>query len=314
MKSLNELELPMEIDLNQISVNDFVYYFKEHRNDIDSRLKEHGALKFKGIIIDTLNDFQLIVDSISTKFMTYVDGNSPRTKLTGNVYTSTEYDCTQRITMHNELSYSAKWPGILFFSCLQPGESGGETLLADSREILKIMDPRIVETIEKKGITYIRNLHGGQGMGPSWQQTFETDEKADVEKYCDERNIEYSWTATGNLRIFQTVRGIIRHRETNDLLWFNQIDQFHPSHLQQEVYEVISVLYSAPEDFPMFVRFGDRSEIPEWMVSQIIETIDQVTVAPSWGKNQFLMIDNERICHGRNPYTGTRKVLVAMAE
>lgn len=312
--SVVESELPFMVELGEMSVSEFVTYFLEHRQEINRKLITAGAIKFEGVQMDSVDDFQRIVDSVSGKSLNYVDGNSPRTKLTGNVYTSTEYDQSQKITMHNELSYSKRWPNKLFFSCLQPAESGGETLLADSREILDRMDPAIVREIEEKNITYIRNLHSGLGIGPSWQLTFETEHKADVEKYCKALGIDFEWRLNDELRLFQPSRGIIRHRETKEKVWFNQMDQFHPAQLGEEVYEAMAAMYNDPEDFPMFVKFGNGDEVPEGMVKEILDTIEQVTLALKWKRNQFLMVDNELICHGRNPYTGIRKVLVAMSE
>lgn len=306
--------MPLVIDLDDLQPDAFISYYTSNKAGIENKLSTNGVVKFKGVQINSLQTFQHIVDSISSKFLNYIDGNSPRTKLTDNVYTSTEYDKTQRITMHNELSYSAKWPNKLFFSCLQPAETGGETLLADSREILARMDSDIVDEIEQRGITYIRNLHSGKGVGPSWQDTFEVNTKEEAESYCRSYGIVYEWGPHDSLRLIQNSKGIIRHRLTGEKLWFNQIDQFHPCHLGAEVYEVMQMMYDAPEHFPMYVRFGDGKEITEALVHEVLKTIDEVTVAPLWQKNELLIVDNELVSHGRNSYTGERRVLVAMSE
>ena len=309
-----ELELPMVVQLDDMEPEAFIAYYLKNKEEIEGKLERNGAIKFKGINIESLDTFQAIVDSISDKFLSYIDGNSPRTKLSGNVYTSTEYDKTQRITMHNELSYSAKWPNKLFFSCLIPSETGGETLLADSREILRQMNKEIVSEIKERGITYIRNLHGGMGMGPSWQDTFETDDKDQLEAYCKSYNIDIEWTDNDNLRLNQPAKGIIKHRTTGEEVWFNQADQFHPYHLGEEVYDMMRSMFSSPEEFPMYVTFGDGKPMSEDMIKEILETIDRVTIAPVWEKNELLIVDNELVSHGRNPYTGDRRVLVSMSE
>lgn len=306
-------ELPLTIRLNDISRDAFVTWYHEHKADLEEKLINNGAIKFAGVSIDSLGDFQQIVDSISSRFFNYVDGNSPRLKLSGNVYTSTEYDKRQKITMHNELSYSAKWPNKLFFCCIQPAETGGETLIADSRAILQRMNKSIVSEIEQKGIVYIRNLHGGVGVGPSWQDTFETNDNKVLEDYCKASAIEFEWSENDNLRLKQRSKGIHEHRITREKLWFNQIDQFHPVHLGEDLYAELLTIYS-PDEFPMYVTFGDGSLIDESMVKEILSTIEQVTIAPVWNKNELLIIDNELFSHGRNPYTGERKVLVAMSE
>jgi hypothetical protein len=313
-RSIMEVELPVVIQLPEMDPDAFIGYYRGRQAETDRLLLEKGAIKFRGVYIDSLNSFQRIVDSISDRFLNYIDGNSPRTRLSGNVYTSTEYDASQRITMHNELSYSAKWPARLFFSCLQPAETGGETLLADSRQILKKMDKAIVEEVMARGITYIRNLHGGEGLGPSWQETFETSDKEKVMEYCRSYGIRAEWRGRNGLRLVQSARGIINHRITGEPLWFNQIDQFHPCHLGPELLKTIGLLYDTPDNFPMFVRFGDGKEICESLVREILGTIEEVTVAPVWRTNELLLLDNELVSHGRSAYTGNRKVLVAMSE
>lgn len=310
----NEFTFLLQIEAPEWTPDQFISYFQKSRTDIGHKLGSYGAIKFKGVRIRSLQVFQEIVDAIAEKFLNYVDGNSPRTKLSGNVYTSTEYDMSAKITMHNELSYSAKWPGKLFFSCMKPAASMGETLLADSRVILKKMNQDIVSDIMHRGIIYYRNLHGGKGIGPSWQDTFETDDKEQVEGYCHSYGIRHEWKTNGGLRLCQPAKGIIKHRHNGEMVWFNQIDQFHPCHLEEEVYEGLLAVYDCPEDFPMYVTFGDGSLISEDMVREIILTTNEVTLAPAWQNDELLIVDNELVSHGRNPYTGQREVLVAMSE
>jgi hypothetical protein len=308
-----EATLPFTLQMGGISPEQFIGYYLKNQPEIEKKLLSEGAVKFTGIAIDSLQNFEKIVHSISAEFLEYIDGNSPRTKLSGKIYTSTEYDKTQRITMHNELSYSAKWPNKLFFTCVQPAFTGGETLLADSRQILRAMPRDIVSEVAAKGVIYSRNLHGGTGIGPSWQETFETKDKNQLEAYCRSYNIDFEWGRNDSLRLKQRAKGILAHRLTNEKVWFNQIDQFHPCHLGEEMLEAVCVLYDSPEDYPMYVKFGDGSEIDEAVVRAIINTIDVVTVAPVWERHELLIIDNELVSHGRNPYTGSRSVLVAMS-
>ncbi|UXE67972.1 MAG: TauD/TfdA family dioxygenase [Chryseotalea sp. WA131a] len=309
----SKIKLPFVWDVIESEPDSFISFYKKNAGEIEKKLSTFGAIKFKNVQIASTGSFQHIVNSVSSNFMNYVDGNSPRTKLGENVYTSTEYDKMQKITMHNELSYSAKWPNKLFFSCLQPATTGGETLLADSREVLRQIDDSIVRQIRTHGITYIRNLHGGGGIGPSWQDTFDTTDKAQLEKNCKAYEIDFTWRADGAIQLRQHSKGIIRHRSTHEEVWFNQIDQFHPYHLGEEMYDVLKVTYDTPEDYPMWVQYGNRAPIGDDVIKHVLEQVDKVTYAPRWERNELLVVDNELASHGRNSYTGERKVLVAMS-
>lgn len=305
---------PATIDLGEVDPDEFILFFQENKQEIDKMLCDTGAVKFTGIHIGGIENFKKILDSTSEKFISYIDGNSPRKKLSANIYTSTEYDKTQRITMHNELSFARYWPGKLYFFCVTPAETGGETLIADSREILKRMDKEIVKEIESRGVRYIRNLHGGAGFGRSWQDTFETDDKAQFERYCDHLGIERVWKEDGGVTILERSRGVIEHRKTGQKVWFNQIDQFHPYQLGAEVYEAFKFSFESPMEYPIYVTYGDGGVIEDEVIAEVLKTIDEVTFAPKWQENELMIMDNELAAHGRNPFTGDRTVLVGMSE
>ncbi|MGV3610696.1 MAG: TauD/TfdA family dioxygenase [Fluviicola sp.] len=302
------------VNLNNYNPKEFCEYYLENKSTIENDLLQYGVIKFKGVLIRNSEDFQQIVDEISDNFMAYVDGTSPRTKISGNVYTSTEYNHTKKIALHNELSYSAKWPGKLFFSCLKPAASGGETLFGNSAAILREMNPKIVKEVEEKGVMYIRNLHGGIGLGPSWQDTFEITKKEELIDYCQRYNIQLEWKEDNAVRLSQVRKGIIEHRKTGEKLWFNQIDQFHAIQLGDEMFDMMKDIYEEVDNFPQHVKYGNGEQISIETVKEIISTMERMTFAPQWAENEFVMVDNELVCHGRNPYEGEREVILSMSE
>ncbi|MDQ3919524.1 MAG: TauD/TfdA family dioxygenase, partial [Acidobacteriota bacterium] len=54
----------------------------------------------------------------------YVGGASPRVKVCEGVYTSTEYPRHYTLSLHNELSYTYRWPERLYFYCDTPAAEG----------------------------------------------------------------------------------------------------------------------------------------------------------------------------------------------
>jgi len=243
-----------------------------------------------------------------------MDGSYPRRKLKGHVYISTEYDPNYDITMHNELSYSVKWPARLFFSCIVPPAAGGETPLADSRRILQQMNPSLLEEFERKQIRYIRNLHAGEGLGPSWQEVFETTEKEVVQQYCEEAAIRYHWKENGGLKLVQVRPATAIHPVTGERVWFNQVDQFHPSHFNREIYDTLMFLADyQEEELPLYVSFGDGSGITEEIVQEVQDTINKVLVIRPWQQSDFIIVDNMLVAHGRKAYKGERQIVVSMS-
>jgi alpha-ketoglutarate-dependent taurine dioxygenase len=292
-----------------------VAWYNENKELIDETLLEAGAILLKGAQVDTVDKFGQFTGGIASKFRDYVDGNYPRRNLKGHVYISTEYDANYDITMHNELSYSFKWPSKLFFGCIVPPVQGGETPLADSRKIVQTMDPALLHEFESKKVRYIRNLHGGAGMGPSWQETFATEDRKVVEEYCDQIDMKYIWKDNGGLRLENTRPATRLHPVTGEKVWFNQVDQYHPSHFPREVYETLIMLAEGDEEeLPLYVSFGDGGRVTEDVIKEVIRTIDKSVVIRPWEKGDFVLVDNMLVAHGRKAYKGNRQIVVAMAD
>ena len=298
----------------KITVNHLLSYYAANKAFLEMKLLDQGAILFRGFGVKTPANFARCVRTLDGNLLDYVDGNSPRTKLAAGVYTSTEYPSEYYISMHNELSYSHKWPRKLFFSCIVAPQEKGETPIADSRVILNSLDRDVVEEFTRKGVKYIRNLQGGQGVGPSWQDTFETTDKAAVEQYCADRDTDVQWQPDGGLRLTQVRPAVAKHPQTKQSVWFNQADQFHPSTHPRHIYETMMSVYEGKEDeLPQNALFGDDTPIASSMLEHIRETSRKNAVVFPWQEGDLLIIDNMLTCHGRMPYAGARKILVAMS-
>ncbi|HEX9733562.1 MAG TPA: TauD/TfdA family dioxygenase [Thermoanaerobaculia bacterium] len=310
-----EHNLPLLIEPESPSDTEgLIAWWRENRPWLDGKLSEHGAVLFRGFGIDSQARLRQVSAATSGQLLDYVDGNSPRTKMEAGVYTSTEYPPEYFISMHNELSYARRWPSRLNFCCVTPPATGGETPLADSRRILRELRPEIVDEFRRKGVKYIRNLHGGAGFGPSWQKTFETDERALAEKFIQDSGMNAEWQPDGSLRITSVRPATTVHPVTGEEVWFNQADQFHPSTHQREVYESLLVMYQGREDqLPQHATFGDGTPLEESMLDEIRETIRRCLVLSPWQQGDLVVVDNVLVCHGRMPFTGPRKILVTMA-
>jgi len=287
--------------------------YAEHEAFLEGKLLEHGALLFRGFDVDTPEALERFARAASrAELLGYADGTSPRTKVKGGVYTSTEYPAPYFISLHNELSYTHRWPGRLFFCCaVEPGE-GGETPIVDSRLLLQSIPETIVAEFRSKGVRYVRNLHGGRGVGLSLQSVFETGDPPSVESYCREGGVEFEWTKAGGIRLTQTRPATAAHPETGEEVWFNQADQFHPTEMDEQTRRaVLSVMKE--EELPKNAYLGDGTPLDVSMLEEIRRaTRDRMVLFPSRA-GDLLLLDNMLVSHGRMPFKGPRKILVAMS-
>ncbi|WP_327028802.1 TauD/TfdA family dioxygenase [Micromonospora sp. NBC_01740] len=278
--------------------------------DLAEVLTAEKALVFRGFGVrpETLDP---VMDLLLPRRLAYVHGNSPRTKVGRNVYTSTEYPSRYTISMHNELSYAAQWPARLLFFCQIAAETGGATPVVDAELWLDSLDPQLRADFAG-GLRYQQNLHDGMGLGKSWRETFETDSRDEVEEFLAGAGATWEWTADG-LRVVQLRPATLRHPVTGAEVWFNQADQWHPAGLDDDIARVMTQVMG-PDELPQSVTFADGSPIPDEYVTQIRDRGLEAAVDVDWRVGDLLLIDNVLTAHGRRPYTGDRRVLVAMSD
>lgn len=284
-----------------------------NRPTFDTWLHAHGALLFRGFHLQTAEEFETVARAVEPELFNYIEGDSPRKRVSGKVYTSTEYPQEYEISLHNELSYAHRWPRKVFFFCIVPPERQGETPVVDSREILQTLRPDIRERFTRKKLKYIHNLHGGIGIGKSWQETFETTDEAEVEKYLRAGGVEFRWKDDGGLWMSQVREAAIRHPVTDEPVWFNQAEQWHSSQLDEETLEAFFDLGLGEQDLPHNVFYGDGSAIDPADLQHIRTLMRQRASYFPWQKSDLLVVDNVLAAHGRNSYEGPRQILVAMA-
>ena len=307
--------LPTEIDPETAGVPATPEGLLRHLADggapLEERLTEAKALVFRGFGLRP-DALEPIMNFLLPNRLAYVHGNSPRTKVGANLYTSTEYPPEFVISMHNELSYAAKWPTRLMFFCEQAAETGGATPVVDGTLWLDSLDAEVSAAFAA-GLRYTQNLHDGYGLGKSWQDTFETGDRAEVERFLAGTQAEWTWKPDGSLRVTQLRPATIKHPVTGEEVWFNQADQWHAAALGDDTAAALAAIMP-PEDLPQSVAFADGSPIPgEWAV-HIRDVGLESAVDVDWRTGDLMLIDNIAVGHGRRSFTGKRRVLVAMSD
>jgi alpha-ketoglutarate-dependent taurine dioxygenase len=282
------------------------------RDTVDRHLLDSGGLVFRGFSLDGPEAFRAFAADFGHPLLSYEFGSTPRSVVTSGVYTSTEYPAHQHIPLHNEQAYTRDWPMKIWFYCLLPAQEGGETPIADSRAIYRDMPKQIRERFVDKELMYVRNY--GNGIDVPWQQVFGTESKAEVEAYCARHGIDCEWKADGELRTRQICQGAARHPATGEWVWFNQAHLFHISNLEPEVRESLLDLVEDEADLPRNVLYGDGSPIGDDTLDIVRGVLEAHKISFPWQAGDVVMLDNMLTAHGRAPFRGPRKVIVAMAE
>ena len=290
---------------------DLNHWTKINKAVVDDAFDRHGALLFRGFKVDNELEFNQFTRLLSHELMDYSEPSTPRSRVAEKVYTSTEYPKEQYIPMHNEHSYSNYWPEKVWFYCVRPSEKGGATPIADSRKVFENLSPGLREEFSRKGVMYVRNFTTELDL--PWQQVFQTESKEEVEEYCRKKDILFEWKEDGNLRTKQVCQAVIQHPKSKEYIWFNQAHLFHISNLSPSVQDYLISQYGE-EYLPRNTFFGDGSPIPLIYLEEIRKVYTDMQLRFDWKRGDVIMLDNMLFAHGRDPFEGERKILVAMAE
>jgi len=302
--------LPLVIQPAGEGIN-LVTWAVSNRDYIQNQLLQHGGLLFRNFNLTGAAEFEQFLQNISGELLAYSYRSSPRTPVSGRIYTSTEYLADRPIPLHNENAYSRTWPMKIAFYCVQPASQGGETPIADSHRVFTEIDPTIRERFRQKKVMYVRNYR--RGLDLPWQNVFQTEDKSVVENYCHEAGIEFEWKKGDELRTCQICQAIATHPQTGTTVWFNQVHAFHVSSLDPAFHQ--SLLESFGEaELPRNAYYGDGTSIEDAVIDEIRRIYQQESVPFAWQAGDVLLLDNMLVAHGRTPFRGARQVLVGMAE
>jgi hypothetical protein len=113
------LPLVVEPAVEEIDACDWA---ASNREFTSANLSKHGGLLLRDFKVRTPGEFERFIKAVGGELLDYSYRSTPRTRVNGNVFTSTEYPADQFIPLHNEMSYSRHWPmKIFFFACSPPG-------------------------------------------------------------------------------------------------------------------------------------------------------------------------------------------------
>lgn len=281
------------------------------RTELETLVTRHGAVLLRGFEVAGVSDFEVCVDRMCGGALEYQFRASPRTEVGHHVYTATDYPADQIIFPHNEHSYSPICPNYLIFYSERPAPNGGETPIGDNREITKRIDPDVKERFRRLGILYVRNY--GAGFGLPWPVVFQTDDRMSVERYCASLGITWEWKSSNWLCTRQRGPAIIRHPRTKEEVWFNHATFFHVTTLPAPMKEALLAEF-AEEDLPAHTYYGDGVPIEQETLQHLRSVYRDSLHEFAWQTNDVLLLDNILTVHGRNPYQGSRRILVAMAQ
>jgi len=292
---------------------------------LDGALLDCGAVLLRGFdALRTADDVEAVARTLSPRIMDYRGGTTVRSQVTAAVVTASDAPRFFPIGLHQELSYQSEVPDRLLFFCETPPGRGGQTPLADMRNVYRRIPEDVRQRFESRGCRLQRMLaprRGRIGLRP-WPEVFEPTDPRAVERLAAEHGWQVEWLPGQMLRPLNEVRPASRtHPVSGERVWFNQAHLMNPSTVAADlraegrpvaarVAAFAGRLRRGPARY--LITYGDGSHIPEADLDAVREAIRAEVILFDWMRGDLLIVDNYLMAHGRRSYGGRRRILASL--
>ncbi len=295
-------------------------WVKARRGELVTSLRAEGALLFRGFPLETAEDFDAWVGAFDLGTFSYRDSlsNAVRVDLTERVFTANEAPPEATIRLHHELAQTPAHPRDLFFFCETPAAHGGATALCRSDQVYEAVAQRFPDfagAAETHGFQYRTVMppedDPASALGRSWRGTLSVTSRAEAEAKLAQLGYTWIWqdqdcldATTPRLPAVLKLEGGKSEKAgpTKGVrrAFFNQLvatrswkdDRNDPEHA---------------------VRLGNGDSIPLDLRDAVAEETERLDLDLNWQKGDVAILDNHLVMHGRRPFEGRRRVLVAFS-
>jgi alpha-ketoglutarate-dependent taurine dioxygenase len=334
--------LPLRVEpAGDSRLDPLIEWLRAEPREVEARLTLHGALLFRGFEVSGPEAFEAVARAIAPALQRDYLGTSPRNAVTDYVFNASELPDYFPIPQHCEMSFCARPPSRVFFCCLvEPARGSGETPLCDFRAVWRDLEPDVRRRFAARGLRIIRN-YSGPGADDSqdpmrlkrWDEMFGTTDRASVEARCRAEGFEATWLPGDGLRLVSTQPVYRDHPATGERVWYNHLTTFHRSSAEAEyrriaayrpserhagLLKIAQALDARVRALPageqsMHCTALDGSEFDDADLEHLRDVVWKHLVVTPWQRGDILAIDNASVSHGRLPYEGPRRVVVAWA-
>eukprot|EP00253_Pinus_taeda_P001219 PITA_01219 len=293
-------------DDHTADIADIIQTISNNKEWIQDQLMQHGALLFRGFAVRTAADFRSFVEAYGWDEQRYM-GFPYRTKVEDRVYTTNEAPLHEQIQFHHEMSLMKVWPSKLFFFCETAPPEGGQTAIALSERIVKRMEDRIPEFVNRLKnvglvfkITTSADSSRTSFIAKNWQNALETNDPSEAKKRAvemmgcssfecyEDGSAEFVFGPMDAIRSFDGYGG--------RPVWFNNIVGYGGGNRNQSL------------------SMGDGCGIPDEALDAFKTVVNEECVNLKWEAGDVLLLDNMAVQHARRPSKPPRRILIAMCK
>jgi hypothetical protein len=238
--------------------------------------KDAGALLFRGFPCSAAT-FKAFANLFVGRYLRDL-GGSKSVDTVGD-YVQSVLPVGNAQDLHCESARGPNPPDLLYFYCLRPARTGGETTFADGIEIWEELSAETRELFASKRLNFVELLPEAQ-----WRVGLRLFFFAELD-YINLAGTTFRFLRDGTMRMEFVTSAVRRTRWTGTNSFTNSL--------------------TGP--YPGVARFEDGSEVPLDAMAEIKAVHGRVIDQVAWETGDLLMLDNSRFMHGRRAFTDAQR-------
>ena len=304
---------------SEASLSTWLRALQDDRDELRGLVLRHGGLLLRGLPVSSAEDFEAVANQFLPVQESYIGGVSRRSRVHNNVYNTTEAPNDVVIEQHLEANHTPRPPNTIVFNCQTPAQEMGETPLASFVELFDALPGEVTEPLENEQVVYTRELmdRGSrlykllpnsvtQSLALSWQEVSGCDDYAEARETLEQEGYEVSIRGSRRLRTRCTQPVIGTHSQTKLKRWYlsDQITRRLPWYTR-----LPRRLLRSQLGMEFALESGRR--FAPGVLELVHKELARLRFSFLWRRGDVLVLDNEQMSHGRNPFSGERLILTA---
>lgn len=290
---------PLLLKSNDRNLSDFT------DDQIWDALETHGTVLFRGFGVDA-DGFYAFASRFNTGFLTSPFDDRKAASDRNELQTVTLGQAG--LSLHFEYGNIPLRPDLLWFYCRKPAAegTGGETLITDGSTVFDKLGPSTQQALKERRIRY-RNYLPRRAMDAILMENQQVktlvgqDVLGALQESCDFNVVEQ----TESRVVFECIAPAVTPIGNDGGMKICQ--------------NIFTDAYKRPSDqdadssFSTLVTWEDGSEIAEDILLDLKNSAKASTRGIRWQQGDFVLIDNNRILHGRNQTSDPERDVVMLS-
>ncbi len=201
-----------------------------------------------------------------------------------------------KLHTHKEAGYLTHNPrcSVIRPVTLSQQQGEGITRIANNQQATKhLLATPLGKKLAEKGIAYIHQMSDKMAVemsnSTSWQDTFFTYSRAEVERYVTAQNWDYKWLSNGTLQTRYTVDAYQYDERLNNIPYFTGLNSQTTFFEQWHPFDTL-----ANEEYPLNITLGDGSLFTKDEIRQLYAAYASTSLTLTWQQADLAILDNLR--------------------